>query len=188
MIQKQRRGAELNAQQLAYDLNNWNKQVQQLQTKLSLQPSIDFDLGKRAENTIGGLRDALKSLYKFYNNYDPLFTWWIPKPYHITDSLLGVYADSIKTKEKSIASQKKDSSGIKGNPIGIDELNRRLQYEMIGYTPEELLAIANKEFAWCTKEMLKASNEMGFGNNWKAALEKVKTMYVEPKETGQRPC
>ncbi|TNY02947.1 hypothetical protein, partial [Escherichia coli] len=27
-------------------------------------------------------------------------------------------------------------------------------------------------------EMLKASAEMGFGNNWKAALEKVKNTYV----------
>jgi uncharacterized protein (DUF885 family) len=53
---------------------------------------------------------------------------------------------------------------------------------MIPYSPEELVAIANKEFAWCDKEMLKASNEMGFGDNWKAALEKVKTMYVAPGE------
>jgi uncharacterized protein (DUF885 family) len=30
--------------------------------------------------------------------------------------------------------------------------------------------------------MLKASREMGFGDNWKAALEKVKTLYVKPGE------
>ena len=49
---------------------------------------------------------------------------------------------------------------------------------MIPYSPEELIDIANKEFAWCDKEMLKASKEMGFGDNWKAALEKVKNSYV----------
>ena len=44
--------------------------------------------------------------------------------------------------------------------------------------------IANKEFAWCDHEMLRASEEMGFGKNWKQALEKVKNDYVEP---GRQP-
>ena len=179
-----RRGAILNAQKFAADLINWNKQIQLLQQKLSKQSFIPFYFGERAKGTVDGLHDALKSIYKFYNGYDPMFTWWIPEPYKITDSLLTVYADSIKAKEKSISPQKKDSSGIKGNPIGEEELKRRLQYEMIDYSPEELLALANKEFAWCNKEMLKASNEMGFGNNWKAALEKVKQSFVPP---GQQP-
>ena len=55
---------------------------------------------------------------------------------------------------------------------------------MIPYTPEELIAIANQEFAWCENEMKRASREMGFGDDWKKALEKVKTMYVEP---GKQP-
>lgn len=177
-----RRGAVLDARQLASDLTNWNKQIKGLQKKLVQQSSISFNLGERARGSIDGLRDALKSIYKFYNGYDPLFTWWVPQPYRITDSLLAAYADSIKAKQKSISPQKTDSSGIKGNPIGIDELKRRLQYELVDYTPGELLAIAEKEYAWCMKEMLKASNEMGFGDNWKAALEKVKTSYVPPGE------
>ncbi|HEX5152467.1 MAG TPA: DUF885 family protein [Parafilimonas sp.] len=177
-----RRGTVLNAQQFASDLTNWSNQIKALQKKLAQQSSIPFNLGERARGTIDGLQDALKSIYKFYNGYDPMFTWWIPQPYRITDSLLTVYADLIKTKQKSIALQKKDSSGIKGNPIGIDELKRRLQYELVDYTPDELLTIAEKEYAWCRKEMLKASNEMGFGNNWKAALEKVKISYVPPGE------
>ena len=179
-----RRGTMLDAQKFAADLTGWNKQIQSLQQKLSQQPFIPFYFGERARGTVNGLRDALKSIYTFYDGYDPLFTWWIPQPYKITDSLLAIYADSIKAKEKSLSPQKKDSSGIKGNPIGLDELKRRLQYEMIDYTPDELLGIANKEYAWCLKEMLKASNEMGFGDNWKAAMEKVKQSYVPP---GQQP-
>jgi uncharacterized protein (DUF885 family) len=73
---------------------------------------------------------------------------------------------------------------IVGNPIGRDALMSELAYEMIPYTPEQLLTLANKEFAWCLVEMKKASNEMGYGDDWKAALEKVKTMYVEP---GKQP-
>ena len=59
-----------------------------------------------------------------------------------------------------------------------------LAYEMIPYTPEELITIANQEFAWCENEMKRASREMGFGDDWMKALEKVKTMYVEP---GKQP-
>ena len=55
---------------------------------------------------------------------------------------------------------------------------------MIPYTPEELVAIAEREFAWCENEMKKASREMGFGDDWKKALEKVKTLHVEP---GKQP-
>lgn len=177
-----RRGAVLDAQKLANDLNTLTKTIKQLQTKFDKETAISFELGKRAEGAIDGLREALKSTFDFYNGYDPMFTWWVPQPYNIADSLLGEYAKTIKTKEKSITPQKDDGSGIFGNPIGTEELKRRLQYEMIPYSPDDLVAIANKEFAWCDKEMLKASNDMGFGNDWKAALEKVKTMYVPAGE------
>ena len=56
-----------------------------------------------------------------------------------------------------------------GDPIGHDALISELQSEMIPYTPEELIEIANKEFAWCENEMKKASREMGFGDDWKQA-------------------
>src|SRR5204863_576262 len=77
-----------------------------------------------------------------------------------------------------------DTSDIIGDPIGHDALMSELQSEMIPYTPEELIEIANKEFAWCENEMKKASREMGFGDDWKKALEKVKNTYVEP---GKQP-
>ena len=56
--------------------------------------------------------------------------------------------------------------------------------EMIPYTPEQLIEIGNREYAWCENEMKKASREMGFGDDWKKALEKVKNPYVP---TGQQP-
>jgi uncharacterized protein (DUF885 family) len=179
---QRRRGAIPDAQKMADSLKLIGVAIKKLQAEFEKQSFISVENGKRAEGTISGLRDALKSVYQFYNGYDPLFTWWIPPVYQKTDSLLNAYSDTIKSREKSISPQKKDSSGIVGNPIGVGELKRRLQYEMIPYSPEELVAIANREFAWCDKEMLKASNEMGFGDNWKAALEKVKTMYVAPGE------
>jgi uncharacterized protein (DUF885 family) len=69
-----------------------------------------------------------------------------------------------------------------GQPIGREEIIRQLNQEMIPYTPEELIEIANREFAWCDAEMLKASTELGFGKDWHAALEKVKNTYVPEGE------
>jgi Bacterial protein of unknown function (DUF885) len=84
----------------------------------------------------------------------------------------------------STTAQAGDINDIVGNPIGRDALVNELNYEMIPYTPEQLLAIAEKEFAWCEGEMKRASRDMGLGDDWKAALEKVKNMYVEP---GKQP-
>ena len=73
---------------------------------------------------------------------------------------------------------KEELSGV--GPAGIDALLDALQAAMIPYSPDELVALANKEFAWCDKEMLRASGELGFGNDWKKALDAVKNKYVEP--------
>ena len=55
---------------------------------------------------------------------------------------------------------------------------------MIPYTPEEIIAIGEKEMAWCENEMKKASRELGYGDDWHKALEHVKNLYVEP---GKQP-
>ncbi len=83
------------------------------------------------------------------------------------------------------SAQAGETNDIIGSPIGRDGLINELNYEMIPYTPEQLLVIANKEFAWCEGEMKRASHDMGLGDDWKAALEKVKNMYVEP---GKQPA
>jgi uncharacterized protein (DUF885 family) len=77
-----------------------------------------------------------------------------------------------------------DTSDIVGDPIGREALLSELQSEMIPYTPEELIAIANKEMAWCESEMKKASRELGYGDDWRKALEYVKNQYAEP---GKQP-
>jgi hypothetical protein len=69
-------------------------------------------------------------------------------------------------------------SGI--GPVGNEVLVDALRAAMIPYTPDELITLANREFAWCDREMLRASNELGFGNDWKRALDAVKNKYVEP--------
>lgn len=73
-----------------------------------------------------------------------------------------------------------DASKILGKPRGRDGLIRDLRDNMIPYTPEQLIALANKEFAWCENEMKKASRQLGYGDDWKKALEHTKQTMVPP--------
>ena len=179
-----RRGIAVVGQEVAKELNDINKEISKSIQGLKKADSIDLSLADYASTSIKNLQSVLKNYYNFYNGYDPLFTWWVPKTYSVTDSLLNNYAVAIRKKGKLVAYQKDDGSGIIGKPIGRDELIRQLKLEFIPYTPEELVDIANKEFAWCDAELLKASREMGFGDNWKAAQEKLKNAYVAP---GKQP-
>ncbi|MEO7271678.1 MAG: DUF885 family protein, partial [Vicinamibacterales bacterium] len=73
-----------------------------------------------------------------------------------------------------------DDSRIQGKPRGREGLVADLRDNMIPYAPEQLIALANREFAWCEQEMKKASRALGFGDDWKQALEKVKQQAVPP--------
>ena len=169
-----RRGLSVVGQEVAKELNDLNKEIVKSISGVKKMDSVEMVLADYASASIRGLQSTLKNYYSFYNGYDPMFTWWVPKTYTVTDSLLNLYASAIRRKGKTVSYQKDDGSGIIGKPIGQAELVRQLKLEFIPYTPEELVEIANKEFAWCDAELLKASREMGFGDNWKAAQEKVK--------------
>jgi len=73
-----------------------------------------------------------------------------------------------------------DDSKIQGKPRGREGLISDLRDNLIPYTPEQLIALANKEFEWCEGEMKKAARAMGFGDDWKKAIEKVKESAVPP--------
>ncbi len=73
-----------------------------------------------------------------------------------------------------------DASKIQGKPRGREGLISDLRDNMIPYSPEQLIALANKEFAWCENEMKKAAREMGFGDDWRKAIEKTKQSAVPP--------
>lgn len=184
-LEKQRRrGLHLKSEEVARQLNEIRKNVVATVQKLPKEPNLAPALAAQAARIVTGQQSALKNVFEFYNGYDPEFTWWVTKPYKQLDSVLGKYASLLKNKIDVSSQPKDDGSGIIGNPIGRDELIRLLQYEMIPYSPEELIEIANKEFAWCDAELLKASRAMGFGDNWKQAQEKVKQSYVPQ---GQQP-
>ncbi|MEJ1237553.1 DUF885 family protein [Chryseolinea sp. T2] len=175
-----RRGKHLESASVAASLNTILNDVRARSGNISRSEDLSRAEVRRAGAIIQGQRDALKSVFNFYNGYDPEFSWWVKKPIQQLDTALMRYSDLIKTKVNKVTLPKDDGSGIIGFPIGAKELARLLEYEMIPYSAEELVDIANKEFAWCDRELLKASQEMGFGNEWKKAQEKVKQSYVAP--------
>ncbi|MCC6907521.1 MAG: DUF885 domain-containing protein [Phycisphaerales bacterium] len=135
-------------------------------------------VANRAAAEVDSLRRTLREWNGFYSGYDPIFNWWMQEPYKAADQALDEYANFLR--RQLVGVNPDDESSIIGDPIGREALLSDLRMEMIPYTPEELVDIANQEFAWCEAEMLKASRELGYGDDWRAALEFVKTQHVEP--------
>jgi uncharacterized protein (DUF885 family) len=140
----------------------------------SLSPVV----ARRTAGQVRTLQQALERWHGFSAGYDPVFTWWTTDPYEQTDKALGAYLMFLR--EQVVGIRPGQAEPIVGDPIGADGLAADLAHEMVPYTVEELIAIAEREFAWCEAEFKKAAREMGLGDDWKAALEKVKQTYVPP--------
>lgn len=175
---RRRRGAQIPASTLAEDWHQWKTTILKQIKNLEADQQIDISTAYIIQRRLQDIKDALKSVYDFYYGYDPQFSWWLEKPYKGTDSLLNQYSNAVMVRARKNSSGADDGSGIIGRPIGAPELKRQLELEYIPYTADELIQIAEKEFAWCDKELLRATREMGFGSDWKAAMEKVKNTYV----------
>ena len=139
-------------------------------------------VGFRTAGFVDELRTTLGQWYRYYSGYDPLFSWWAEDPFKKSDEALKGYSAMLR--EKVVGIKQGDTDPIIGDPIGAAGLEADLAHEMMPYTPERLIAIAEREYAWCEVEMKKASREMGFGDDWRKAVEKVKNTYVEP---GKQP-
>lgn len=148
-------------------------------------PKVARTVANRAAEDLDGLRRTMQGWHRFYDGYDPLFSWWTRDPYRKLDSALLRYARTLRERVVGMRPGDQANQGpIIGDPIGAEGLKEDLRFEMIPYTPEELIAIAEREHAFSLGEIKKASRDMGFGDNWKAAMEKVKNTYVEP---GKQP-
>jgi uncharacterized protein (DUF885 family) len=168
----------IDSAKMAILLNNLAKQIADTQKTLSGSNTVKKTVANRGVRTVGSLRNTLRNWFNFYNAYDPNFTWWNAETYKSVDANLVAYQTFLS--EKLVGIKADDKVTIIGDPIGKEALLKELEFEMIPYSPEELVEIANKEYAWCETEMKKASKEMGYGDDWKKALEAVKQAYVEP--------
>lgn len=136
----------------------------------------------RASARADELSHVLENWFKHYDGYDPEFSWWVRGPYlKLSESLK---SQKKLLREKILGVKPGEDEPIVGDPIGRAGLLEELEHEFIAYTPEELIEIANREFAWCDAEWRKTAQELGLGENWKAALEKSKNDFVAP---GRQP-
>ena len=180
---ERRRGKSPDAARMAGQINNMEAAVREAIRKLeSTQTKFTAALARTAGEAITGQRTALESIHEFYAGYAPLYSWYNEKPVAALDAALEAYTDAIREAVDPTTQPPDDGSGIIGQPIGRTELIRQLRQEMIPYTPEELVDIAEQEFAWCDRELLKASREMGFEDDWRAAQEQVKMAFVPAGE------
>ncbi|RMG01379.1 MAG: DUF885 domain-containing protein [Acidobacteria bacterium] len=179
-----RRLEPINAAEVAAKLHQLNKSIEDTKNNLetSKLPTPKRSVANRAARTLLSLQNTLRNWFSFYDGYDPLFTWWNRENYKTTINALQNYR--IFLLDRFVGIKPDDKRAIVGDPIGRNALLQELEYEMISYTPEELIEIANKEFAWCEEQMKIASRDMGYGDDWKRALEVVKQKYVEP---GKQP-
>ncbi len=124
------------------------------------------------------LREVLRSWFDYANGYDPVFSWWAQNPHERLDKEIEGYVEFLRKRVLEI--KEDEDAPIVGDPVGRVALLEQLKQEMLSYSPEELVELAEAELAWCEEEMRKAARDMGFGDDWKAALEKVKNLHVGP--------
>ena len=135
-------------------------------------------LAYRAAQAIQELQGHMAEWHQFYSTYDPMFDWWIKSEWEMLPSKMSELVVAIRTQLIGIGSEEADA--IVGQPSGRESILDDLKSEVIPYTPEEIIKIGETEYEWCEKEMIRASTELGYGCDWKKALEHVKKMYVEP--------
>ena len=123
----------------------------------------------RASILLSAFREDLKQWHTFYNGYDPAYSKQVAKPYEILDKQFEATAKFLRN---DIA-KASDPETIIGDPIGRDGVEAALRYEMIPYTPEQIVQLAERELSWCQEEMRKAAAEMGYAD-WHDALEHIK--------------
>jgi uncharacterized protein (DUF885 family) len=136
---------------------------------------------ERAARRLSELRRALRGWFRYRDGYDPQFSWWVRAPHEQADTgieRLGAALRSLPRGQQGV-----DRTLI-GDPIGEQALQQALTFEWIPYTPAELVAIAEREFAWCDEEMAKATEELGC-KDWREALEQTKQSHRDPGEQPQ---
>lgn len=173
-------GLPMEAKDAAQRLFELRGQANRLINQIKSRPAqfcVKRNSAFRAANILQSLRTQLKEWFEFYKGYDPSFDWWVSSPYSAADTSLDETSEIIK--ERLVGIRLGDEDAIVGQPIGREGLLAELLAEMIPYSPEEIIAIGEKEFKWCVSEMKKASCLMGY-EDWHHALEEVKNDFVEP--------
>jgi len=135
-------------------------------------------LARRVADTLDQIRHAIERWYGFYDGYRPDFSWWMKKP---RDGCIKALDDYAKLLREEIAGLKgKDEDPLIGEPCGEKELESQIRSQFLPYSARELIAIGERELSWGEQELKASAKAMGCGDDWHAALEKVKEEFVPP--------
>ncbi len=134
-------------------------------------------LAEQAARIVLQLRSSLQEWFTFYHQYDPGFDWWVTVPFLTLHDTLSAYSEFLSELVQTTV-----GDGIVGEPIGRDALLAELRSAQVPYEPEELIDAGHIEMDWCREELRRAAREMGYGDDWRAALEQVKTEHCAPGE------
>lgn len=168
------------AKDSAKALDGIQKSVVEVQTEVENGVfNVSETAGYLTSTAIESLLEHIGEWFTFYSTYDPLFDFWVTTPWQALNTTLTDYLTVVQTQVAGM-NREDGQDVIVGEPIGRAGLEVELQAEMIPYGPEELIEIGNQEFDWCEREMIKQSQALGYGDDWKAALEHVKNDYVDP--------
>lgn len=120
----------------------------------------------------------LQDTHRYYEGYDPKYSWWASKPFEAAKAAMANHRKAIR--EKLAGLDDSDNDKIVGVPIGDAALLKELRYAWIPYTPQELIAIGEKEMQWCEDRFKETATELKLDGDWRKALEQVKSLHVEP--------
>ena len=145
-----------------------------------IRSGISSNTAWTAARQIEHLRTVLEDYNTFYDGYDPIYSWWVREPYSRVNPAMKNYVAAID--EHLVGINPNGKSPIIGDPVLADGLRADLGVHMIPYTPEELIVIGEKERDWIINEYKMVARDMGFGNDWRAALEYAKNQALPPGE------
>ncbi len=135
-------------------------------------------LALRAAGAGAASRRTLERFRDHYAAFVPAFGWHMDAPIR---EALAAMSEHEKYLRESIAGQRgRDDDALVGDPIGSEALRAHLEREMIALSPEELIAVAEAELAWCRARLAEAAAELGFADDVAAAIEQVKLKHVAP--------
>lgn len=181
-IRERRRGKNIDGRQIAGMFHKTALLFEEACEDLKERKPFDnWMVADKAAGVVRSLLQNLEESYEFYYGYHPDFSWWAEAPYKNLYEVLENYEKIVRGHyPEEFAGD--DGSGIVGKPEGRESIIKRLQFELIPYTPEELIKIGRQELEMAREEMVIASREMGYGDDWRAALEYVKEQHVPAGE------
>ena len=89
------------------------------------RPSVTPVQANRAARMTDELRDVLRHWYRFYDGYNPTFTWWVRQPYEKADKDLEAYAGFLRKRLAGFPDEADSSSAASDRTDPADRPSRR---------------------------------------------------------------